>query len=63
MKKAITFYYDEESGELVKTRIHDDFEIETIEKDGSDYLLTFKCLDCKKVGSTSAKLPDSGWMS
>jgi len=42
---------------------HDDFEIETIEKDGSDYLLTFKCLDCKKVGSTSAKLPDSGWMS
>jgi hypothetical protein len=42
---------------------HDDFEIETIEKDGSDYLLTFKCLDCKKVGSTSAELQDNEWMS
>jgi len=41
---------------------HDDFEIETIEKDGSDYLLTFKCLDCKKVGSTSAELQDNEWM-
>jgi|TARA_R110000823_G_scaffold189517_6_gene321336 hypothetical protein len=27
MKKAITFYYDEESGELAKTTIHDDFKI------------------------------------
>jgi len=26
MKKAITFYYDEESGELAKTTIHDDFK-------------------------------------
>ena len=42
---------------------HDDFEIEIIEKDGSDYLLTFKCLDCKKVGSTSAELQDNEWMS
>jgi len=41
---------------------HDDFEIETIEKDGSDYLLTFKCLGCKKVGSTSAELQDNEWM-
>jgi hypothetical protein len=41
---------------------HDDFEIEIIEKDGSDYLLTFKCLDCKKVGSTSAELQDNEWM-
>tara|TARA_R110000824_G_scaffold19230_1_gene74886 strand:- start:174 stop:383 length:210 start_codon:yes stop_codon:yes gene_type:complete len=26
MKKAITFYFDEESGEMIKTKIHNDFE-------------------------------------